>query len=916
MKILQVVHHFFPNTIKAGTEIVTYNLSKQFQENGHQTAVFYSEFGGARKNFSVQGNFFENLQTFRVYNDQSQSMFGLVAYNNKKIDRHFSAYLDRWSPDIVHFHHLIDLSFGMIDECKKRNIPVFLTLHDFWLMCPQIQRYNSSREEVCHEINHQDCVNCINHKLVDLRRQRFKRIVGKLLRKKNIILNDKDVHFFALNSKGAKQLGPANYISVDGTENKNYIYMHPDSKMIFKGIKFEKSDKIKFKLAISSDVVKRISGIVRFKILLDQEIIFDKQLDTKKLHECPDFEIYITGKGTKDVCLETIGIKDIAYCGTMWENIRIEKNREEQTLPMESFIEKCFMLLGKKAINVKWLTKRKLDIKSKLPQFEKIFAPTPFLYEEFKKWGTPNLVLSEDAIETKLFENFSKSRDLQKEIRFAFIGAPVPIKGLHVLIKAFNNIKAKNVFLDIYGDLNCVPEYGKKLVNMVKNENIKFVGTFEINQVAEVFKKFDVLVMPSLWFENAPLVLRNTILAKTPVIATDVGGMNYLIQDGKNGLTFPLGDEKHLQEQLEKIIQNPRLIETFSKHMPTIKNVKQSAKELEEYYLEALKRRNQLPQIRTCPGVEPYKFKVSIVIPTYNGAKFIEEVITMIKKQTGDFSYEIVFVDCGSTDETLEIIKKNKYTVFSIDKKDFNHGLTRNFGVSKTSGEIIVVLTQDAIPADENWLRNILKYYDDEDVAGVYVRQVPRDDCDYLTKKRINESFIGRDKVVVNQIDSYIEYANLSPFQKYAVTNFDDVCGSFRRKFWKKNPYQKMVFGEDIRFGIDIILSGKKIVYTHEAPVIHSHNRGVIYDYKRHYLSHLLFLDFFDLTMVPNSKVWFTATLSLIKKDLKYIWNLPLSFWEKISQTSFLVILNIVNNAAGYKAFRDFKIGKTKSYKI
>jgi glycogen synthase len=90
MKILQVVHHFFPNTIKAGTEIVTYNLSKQFQENGHQTAVFYSEFGGARKNFSVQGNFFENLQTFRVYNDQSQSMFGLVAYNNKKIDRHFS----------------------------------------------------------------------------------------------------------------------------------------------------------------------------------------------------------------------------------------------------------------------------------------------------------------------------------------------------------------------------------------------------------------------------------------------------------------------------------------------------------------------------------------------------------------------------------------------------------------------------------------------------------------------------------------------------------------------------------------------------------------------------------------------------------------------------------------------------------
>jgi rhamnosyltransferase len=915
MKILQVVHHFFPNTM-GGTEVVTYNLSKQFQKNGHQLAVFYSEFVGPKKNFSVQGNFYENQQTFRVYNDQSRSLNGLGVYNNKKIDRHFSAYLDRFSPDIVHFHHLIDLSWGMIDECKKRNIPMFLTLHDFWLMCPQVRRYNYAKEKICHEINQRECAGCINQELFEQRRLKFKKITSKLLKKKFVKINDKDVYFFALNLKGAKKNGPGNYISAGGSEKMNYIYMHPDSKMIFKKINFDKGDNIKFKLAVSSDVVKLISGIVRFKILLDREIVFDKQLDTKKLHEKPGFEIEITANGKKNVSLETIGIKDIAYCGTMWENIRIEKDRGKQPRPIGSFIEKCLMLPGKKTINVRWLKKREQDIKSKLPHFEKIFAPTPFLYEEFKKWGAPNLVFSEDAIETRLFKNFSKSRDLQKEIRFAFIGAPIPIKGLHVLVKAFNNIKEKNVFLDVYGAINYIPEYGREIENLVKNKNIKFAGTFEKNQVAEVFKKFDVLVMPAIWFENAPLVVRNAILAKTPVIATDVGGMNFLIKDGENGLAFRLGDENHLQQQMEKIIKDPGLIERFSKSMPTIKNVEESAREMEGYYLEVLKRKKQTPQITSYPRIGPSGCKVSIVIVTYNGAEFLDEVLSMIKNQKVDFSYEVVFVDSGSTDGTLDIIKKHSHSFCSIDKEDFNHGLTRNFGVSKTNGEIIVVMTQDAIPKDENWLRNIIKYYDDEEVGGVYVKQVPRDECDHITAKRINDSFIGRDNMVMTQINNFKEYAILNPYQKYALTNFDDVCGSFRRCFWEKNPYRKMVFGEDLRFGIDIILAGKKIVYTPEVPVIHSHNRSIIYEYKRHYLCHLLFLDFYDLAAVPNKKVLFTAVKSLIKKDLAYLWRLPLSFWKKVSYIFFVFSLDILTNAAGYKAFRDFQKGKIKSYKI
>lgn len=770
MKILHVVHYFLPQC-KGGTEVVTYSLSKTFQELGHQTAIFSREFRGARKNISFQGNFYENLQTFRVYSNQYRSLFGLGTYKNKKIDRLFSAVLDRFLPDVVHFHHLIDLSLDTIDECKKRDIPAFLTLHDFWLMCPQIQRYNNVTGKNCHEINYRECPNCIKlgikHMFLERRRNAIKKKLGCLSRG-NLLL-----------------------------------------------------------------------------------------------------------------------------------------------------IDRCLMLMEKtRPINVRWLIKREQYIKSKLSYFEKIFAPTPFLYDEFKKWGAPNLVFSEDAIETRLFENFKKDRNLEREIRFAFIGTLVPMKGVHVLIKAFNNIKEENIFLDIYGDRKIAAEYSIKLENLIKNKNIKFTGTFEINQVAEVFRRFDVLVVPALWYENAPLVIRNAILAKTPVIATDVGGMNFLIKDGENGLTCSLGDEKDLQEKIEKIIKNPRLIEIFSKNMPVIKNVVENVKELEEYYLQALQKRNRPPQTTTYPALDKYKYKVSIVIPTFNGADSLEDVITMIKKQTVDFSYEIVFVDSGSTDGTLEIIKKYNMAYYSISGKDFNHGLTRNFGISKTSGEIIVVLTQDTIPKDENWLRNIVKYYDDKDVAGVYVKQVPHNDCDYITAKRINESFIGRDKTIVNRISSFQEYANLSPFQKYLISNFDNVCGSFRRRFWEMNPYQKIDFGEDLRLGIDIILAGKKIVYSPDAQVIHSHNRDVIYVYKRCYLSHMRVIESYDLAVAPNKKVLLTTIKNLIKKDLKYIWRLQISFWKRVSLTFFLFSLDVITNTAAYNAFRDFQKGKIKSYKI
>lgn len=113
-------------------------------------------------------------------------------------------------------------------------------------------------------------------------------------------------------------------------------------------------------------------------------------------------------------------------------------------------------------------------------------------------------------------------------------------KGLHVLVKAFSLLDAKNASLLIYGDTGANPLY-TKLIKEISNEDkrIKFMGTFPNDQIMKIFKDIDVLVVPSIWYENTPLVIFSAFAAKTPVIGTDIGGITEVVKHGYNGMVFP-----------------------------------------------------------------------------------------------------------------------------------------------------------------------------------------------------------------------------------------------------------------------------------------------------------------------------------------------------------------------------------------
>ena len=120
--------------------------------------------------------------------------------------------------------------------------------------------------------------------------------------------------------------------------------------------------------------------------------------------------------------------------------------------------------------------------------------------------------------------------------RFGFIGQILEVKGVHTLIEAFQEVKfGRKTRLDIWGDYTINPSYTERLRDFIADsESIYLNGRFEQNKLLDVLSKIDVLVVPSLWYENAPLVIQEAFSANIPVIATNLGGMAEIITHGIN----------------------------------------------------------------------------------------------------------------------------------------------------------------------------------------------------------------------------------------------------------------------------------------------------------------------------------------------------------------------------------------------
>ena len=227
---------------------------------------------------------------------------------------------------------------------------------------------------------------------------------------------------------------------------------------------------------------------------------------------------------------------------------------------------------------------------------------------------------------------------------------------------------------------------------------------------------------------------------------------------------------------------------------------------------------------------------VSIILLVYNGQKYLDEVLKAIFSQKTSYRFEIIGIDSGSSDQSLEILKRYDVKIYQIQNSEFSHGKTRNSGVQLSSGKYVVFLTQDATPSNDAWLQNIVSIVASSDkIAGAYSRQLARPDCNPCEWRDINLG-AGPISMVkkINFENDFEKNTYLSELLKFI--QFSNVSSCIRKEQLLETPFdEKIVMVEDQNWCKRALENGFEVWYEASSVVYHSHNHSLKEIYKRHY---------------------------------------------------------------------------------
>lgn len=413
MRIVQVVHWFLPRHL-AGTEIYTYSLARELSKR-HEVYIYCREDGFFDQELRETDEVYDGLPVRRVYFNllgrkaNPLSRF-LVRIKNRVIERSFERFLEEISPDIVHVQHLFKLSAGLIPLTRKKDIPVVVTLADFWY--------------ICH----------------------------------------------------------------------NVLLLQPGQRLC--------------------------SG--------------------------PAWGFKCPGCAELDV-----------------------------SPPVRALLNPLMMPL---------FIYRNAYLKSCLRQADLVISPSAFVKKKMVENGydDDSILVSDYGLRTDIHRDFARTQS--DKLRVGYIGTIQRHKGVHVLIEAFNRLTDSAAELKIYGNPGYTPEYYAKVKEIARNPMIQFCGEFDNADVGQVLSGLDVIVVPSIWYENSPITIHEANAARVPVIASNIGGMAELVQDGVTGLLFKAGNVDDLAAKMHLLIEDRCLLERLRANIGPVKSIEENARELEAIY--------------------------------------------------------------------------------------------------------------------------------------------------------------------------------------------------------------------------------------------------------------------------------------------------------------------------------------------
>ncbi|MBD2845914.1 glycosyltransferase family 2 protein [Paenibacillus sp. IB182496] len=229
---------------------------------------------------------------------------------------------------------------------------------------------------------------------------------------------------------------------------------------------------------------------------------------------------------------------------------------------------------------------------------------------------------------------------------------------------------------------------------------------------------------------------------------------------------------------------------------------------------------------------------VSVIIPTYNAGPRFGELLTRLQRQT-HAPQEIIVVDSTSRDDTAAIARRAGAIVLELPQAEFDHGGTRNMAAARAEGDVLLFMTQDAMPADEHLIAHLIAPLVEADVACAYARQLPYADADPL--ERMARAF---------NYPAQPQRKRADDLPRLGLKTFfcSNVCAAVRRhRFHALGGFAApVIFNEDLFLAATAVLDGYAIHYAAEAQVYHSHGYTLTQHFRR----------FFDNGVSMRSNAW------------------------------------------------------------
>lgn len=217
-------------------------------------------------------------------------------------------------------------------------------------------------------------------------------------------------------------------------------------------------------------------------------------------------------------------------------------------------------------------------------------APSPHLGTEYVRLGLPVEKLRVSDYGFIRFVPLTRPPSPDR-LRIGFVGTLVWHKGAHVLLEAVRLLPEDRFEVLVFGDTSTFPDYMTSLREGARGLPVRFMGRFERDRLPEVYASVDVLVVPSLWPENSPLVIHEAFMAGVPVVGSRHGGTQDLVTHDVNGLLYDALSASSLASALRSLIDEPDRLARLSAAVPEVKSIHENAKEFESIYSELVSRR-------------------------------------------------------------------------------------------------------------------------------------------------------------------------------------------------------------------------------------------------------------------------------------------------------------------------------------